>query len=82
MNIIILLEKENTLNHKGEHIETGCLGFELLDCLVIRSQNQIVCPCHCHVITSVLQMVEVAVEEPVLVLYSPFVGSSGVDSLW
>jgi hypothetical protein len=31
MNNIILLKKEDTLNHMGECIKTGHLGCELLD---------------------------------------------------
>jgi hypothetical protein len=31
MNNIILLEKEDTFNHMGECLKTGCLGCELPD---------------------------------------------------
>jgi hypothetical protein len=50
------------------------------------SQNQIINPHHCRIITSVLRMVEVAVEVPVLVLvfilYPSFEGNPRVGSPW
>jgi hypothetical protein len=65
----------------------GCLGCELLDMTrwggggvlwwVIRSQNQkFVLAIAALSLASVLQIVEVAVEELVLALHPPFAGSS------